>query len=204
MAANERDSQASADPKSALRRLRWMWLMRRMLVMKQSPQFLILSEADCRDVLQRNHVGRLAFINGTSVDIEPLGYVFRDNWLFLRSAYGAKLEALAHNPFVAFEVDEAKGPFDWRSVVAHGTIYLLPSDGAPLERREFDRAVQALRTVLPRTLTKDDPTPAREIVYGLHIDRLEGRMAQSAPAKRTSKLQPVRTPPPRRGVTDGF
>jgi len=162
-------------------------------------QFLILTTADCRALVERNHVGRIAFAREGQVDIEPLGYVASGEWLFLRSAYGTKIEALAHNPFVAFEVDEVKGPFDWCSVVVYGTVYLLPEDGGPIERREYDRALNALRAVLPGTLTSDDPAPMRQIVYGLHVNRWSGRMAQSRPTKEQArrKRQPVRTPPRR-------
>ena len=174
--------------------------------MTKVPQFQILTPDDCAQILERNHVGRLAFMNREGVDIEPLGYVARGNWIFLRSAYGAKLEALAHNPYVAFEVDEIKGPLDWRSVVAHGTIYLLPPDGAPIEQREAHRAVEAIRSLIPEALTEKDPVPERQIVYGLHIDRVDGRMAQSS-AKRSlpgrAKAKP-QTPPKRPRTSDGF
>jgi nitroimidazol reductase NimA-like FMN-containing flavoprotein (pyridoxamine 5'-phosphate oxidase superfamily) len=146
--------------------------------MTTHPQFLILTAAECRSLLERNHVGRLAFLNQGSVDIEPISYVARGDWLFFRSAYGAKLEAVSHNPYAAFEIDEVKGPSKWMSVVAHGTIYMLPSDGAPVERRAFSRALAALRRVAPETLTPDDPTPYRDTVYGLHVDRISGRMAR--------------------------
>ena len=168
------------------------------------PQFLILSPAECRLELRRHYVGRLAYLNAGSVDIEPIGFVARGDWIFFRSAYGSKLEALAHNPFAAFEVDEARGPADWVSVVAHGTIYMLPPDGAPIERREFARAVAALRRVAPETLSAGDPTPQRDTVYGLHIDRISGRTGQPASApRRGRKAQPIRRRPARRGTPDG-
>jgi len=173
--------------------------------MTESPQFFVLTPKDCADVLQRNHVGRLAFMNREIVDIEPIGYVARGGWIFFRSAYGAKLESLAHNPYVAFEVDEINGPLDWRSVVVHGTIYVLPHDGAPLEQREYHRAVDALRSFMPDALTVRDPVPERQIVYGLHIDRVDGRMAQSSakaqPARRVKAK--AKAAPKRRGSPDG-
>ena len=153
--------------------------------MTTTPQFLVLTPGESHQVLERNHIGRLAFIEAGTTNIEPLGYVAQGDWLFLRSAYGAKLEALTRDPYVSFEVDEIEGPFAWRSVVVHGTIYLLPRDGGPMERREFQRAVNALRTVMPNALKSGDPVPEREIVYGLHISRLEGRMAQGAPGEDT-------------------
>jgi nitroimidazol reductase NimA-like FMN-containing flavoprotein (pyridoxamine 5'-phosphate oxidase superfamily) len=163
--------------------------------MPTTPDFFVLTPADCAKVLARNHVGRLAFRSGQTVDIEPVGYVFSKDWLFMRSAYGAKLEAIAHDPFVAFEVDEIDGPFDWRSVVVHGTIYLLPADGAPIEQEQFRRALAALRKAMPTALTSDDPVPERQIVYGLHVDRVDGRMARSRPGKKPVRRKRARAKP---------
>jgi nitroimidazol reductase NimA-like FMN-containing flavoprotein (pyridoxamine 5'-phosphate oxidase superfamily) len=176
--------------------------------MTKAPEFLVLTPLDCAEVLTRNHVGRLAYRIGETVDIQPVGYVANGSWIFLRSGHGAKLEALAHNPYVAFEVDEVEGPFDWRSVVAHGTIYLLPPDGAPIEQREFQRALKALRGIMPETLTTRDPVPERQTVYGLHIDRMDGRMAQSQarPGRKPASRSRVakRPAPKRRRPPDGF
>jgi len=153
--------------------------------MRRTPEFLVLAPRDCRATLTRNHIGRLAFLRDGVVDIEPLGYVATGPWVFMRSAPGTKLDALAHRPYVAFQVDEVHGPFDWRSVVAHGTIYHLPEDGSPIERRERRSAVAAFRRVMPAAFTKRDPVPERGIVYGLHVDRLDGRMARRATSRAT-------------------
>jgi hypothetical protein len=154
-------------------------------IMGRSPEFLVLAPRDCRAILTRNHLGRLAFVHDGVVDIEPLGYASSRAWLFMRSAPGTKLDALAHRPYVAFQVDEVDGPFDWRSVVVHGTIYRLPEDGSPIERRERRHAVTAFRRVMPAAFTTHDPVPERAIVFGLHIDRMDGRMARRATSKRT-------------------
>jgi uncharacterized protein len=120
----------------------------------------------------------------------------------MRSAYGAKIEALEHNPYVAFEVDEVRGPFDWSSVVTHGTIYHLPSNGSFADRNAFSTAVAALRTVMPDALTPADPVPERTIVYGIRIDRVSGRMADGNVVGRSPKAAAFpRRPTPH---SDGF
>jgi uncharacterized protein len=164
--------------------------------------FYELSDAECRALMARHHFGRLAFHAGSRVDIQPVGYVLQGDWLFMRSAYGAKLAALEHNPYVAFEVDEVRGPFDWSSVVAHGTIYELPPDGSHADRTAFANAVTALRGVMPEALTANDPVPERTIVYGCRIDHTAGRMADGNDVDRVP-LPPGargRRPPP----SDGF
>jgi nitroimidazol reductase NimA-like FMN-containing flavoprotein (pyridoxamine 5'-phosphate oxidase superfamily) len=148
------------------------------------PLFSDLSEQTARELLHRNHVGRLCFVRDGQPDVVPVHYVADGNWIFVRSAPGTKMEAVAHHPYVAFEVDEIDGTFDWRSVVARGTIYLLPGDGTHIERKELERAIHALRSFVPATLTDEDPTPGRQIVYGIHVDELTGRMA--APGARST------------------
>ena len=169
------------------------------------PAFSAMSEPECEDLLQRNHVGRLCFINDGQPDIEPVHYVRGDGWIFLRSAMGTKIEAFAHRPYVAFEIDEINDTFDWRSVVARGTIYVLTLDGGHVEKRALERAVEALRSFVPETLTDEDPTPTRQIVYGIHVDRLTGRMAE--PDAALSTRPPLRAPSGAThvpGARDGF
>lgn len=171
----------------------------------RKPVFSALTADDCRAMLGRNHVGHLAFLNGRVVDIEPVHYVVDDGWIFVRSAAGTKLDALAHNPYVAFQVDEIAGTFDWRSTVAHGTVYVVSDDESRVDHELFERALDALRSFVPEALTADDPTPFRRTIYGIHIDALAGRMAEQR--KRTSRRVPLRfdTEPARRPRTpDGF
>ena len=165
------------------------------------PMFSSLSDAECHAFLARNHTGRLAFVNSNRVDIEPVSYVAEGAWLFMRSASGTKLESLAHTPYVAFEVDEVKGPFDWRSVVARGTIYWMADDGRYVDETIVERAIEALRSFQPYALREQDPTPFRRTVYGLHIDLLTGRKAEMGTAASPAEVAPPRSP---RHTPDGF
>lgn len=142
------------------------------------PMFTALSEDSCRQLLARNHVGRIAFFNHGYVDIEPVHYVAADSWLFLRSSLGTKIEVFSHHPYVSFEVDEVEGPFDWRSVVVRGTVYLMADKGPAVDRAVYQKALTALRSLMPTTLTDDDPAPRRDHVYGIHIETVTGRSAR--------------------------
>jgi nitroimidazol reductase NimA-like FMN-containing flavoprotein (pyridoxamine 5'-phosphate oxidase superfamily) len=149
------------------------------------PTFHALDLAACRKILERNHVGRVAFSFHDRVDIEPIHYVFADNWMYGRSAPGAKLTTLLHNRWVAFEVDEVKGLFDWRSVVAHGTVYFLDTPSTPASERKpedeagiaYDAAIEHLRRLVPAALRHDDPTPARSVIFRIHANEISGREA---------------------------
>ena len=146
---------------------------------KRAPQISDMTSDACHALLQRHHVGRMAYCFHNRVDITPLHYVYADGWLFARTSHGHKMEVLAHAPWVAFEVDEMEGVFDWRSVVVHGTVYTMPQDGSPLEAELWQRGVDALRRIVPETATDDDPVPYRSIVFGIHVVSVSGRASSS-------------------------
>ena len=71
-----------------------------------SPIFRELSNSECRTLLGRHSVGRIAFSFHDRVDIQPIHYAVSGDWLYGRTSRGSKYLTLAHNPWCAFEVDE--------------------------------------------------------------------------------------------------
>ena len=88
-----------------------------------------------------------------------------------------QLLSLGHNQWCAFEVDEVQGPFDWESVVAKG--HFSPHGGVRASW-DLDRALAALRTIAPETLGAHDPTPERDVVFGIHGVEITGRSSVTA------------------------
>ena len=137
-----------------------------------------MTRPEMESMLRRHFVGRIAFTDGRRVDIEPIGYVYADGALYGRAAPGTRMTALAGQPWVAFEVDEIRGPFDWDSVVVKGTVYVVePGQMTPLRER-YEQALQIIRSVMSEALTEHDPAPARTLLFLLHIDDMEGRSAR--------------------------
>lgn len=149
--------------------------------MTSQPTFRELEPTEMEAILARNNVGRIAYSMHDRIGIEPIHYVYRDGWLYGRTAPGIKVRILEHRPWVAFEVDEVEGLFDWRSVVVRGTIHFPDPDGASEERELHAQAVEALRDLLPTTLSPSDPTPFRNLVFGIHASDMSGRTAQQTP-----------------------
>lgn len=79
------------------------------------PVFRELTREECEALLAVSHVGRLAYTFRDRAEIEPIHYAFENGWIYGRTSEGSKLTAIDHNPYVAFEVDEVNGIFDWRS-----------------------------------------------------------------------------------------
>lgn len=142
------------------------------------PRFRSLDRAECTAILDRNHVGRIAYGRDGRVDIEPLNYVHHDGWLYGRTSPGAKLAATdATWAQVAFEVDEVEALFRWRSVVVHGGFYTMEDDGRMAHDHEWWTGVQLLRTLIPGTFTAGDPVKFRTIVFRVAVQELTGREA---------------------------
>jgi nitroimidazol reductase NimA-like FMN-containing flavoprotein (pyridoxamine 5'-phosphate oxidase superfamily) len=141
------------------------------------PSFRNLTPSECRYLLARHSFGRLAYTFHDRVDVVPISYVYVGGALVFRTAPGSKLEILAHHRWAALEIDEVEGPSEWRSVVVHGSVYVLDEEGSPAEARAYRSAVRALTQWNPTTLAAGDPTPFRTVVAKLHIDRMTGRAA---------------------------
>ena len=144
-----------------------------------SPIFRDLTDREIEALLSRNHVGRIAFSFHDLVDIRPIHYVYHDGWLYGRTSRSDKLVTLRHNQWVAFEIDEVKGMFDWMSVVVHGTFYRLDSEGVDHDHSLYERAVRSLRELTPEMLTDRDPLPFRTEVFAVHIDSRTGRSSST-------------------------
>ena len=139
------------------------------------PVFTTLDDSQCRALLMRQRVGRIAYSLHDQVDIEPVHFVFDGEWIFGRTSMGTKLAALAHHPWCAFEVDEVHGVFDWTSVVLRGSFHMLdPESGSP---DTYGRAVERLTALIPGTFSTRDPAPHRTIIFGIFAQEITGRSA---------------------------
>jgi nitroimidazol reductase NimA-like FMN-containing flavoprotein (pyridoxamine 5'-phosphate oxidase superfamily) len=141
-----------------------------------APVFRDLDFSEIEVMLKEQSYGRLAFSFRDRVDIEPIHYVYENGWLICRTSPGTKLTQLAHHPWVAFEIDEVRGLFEWRSVVVKGTVYFA-EPGSPQHDEVWRASLEALRRLVPGALTQDDPTPGRNVIFRIHIDEMHGRAA---------------------------
>ena len=152
-----------------------------------SVELTVIDRGAAEALLRRHHVGRMAFAHHDRITIHLVNYVFADGWIYARMETGDDVMTLRHNQWVAFEVDEVDGIYDWRSVTAHGSVHFLPDPSAtpvaPALRRAYREGVRLIRSVVPGVFTPDDPIPERTNVHRIHVDELTGLVARSgAPA----------------------
>ena len=153
------------------------------------PDIRPLTPAECERVLARNHVGRIAFSFHDRVDVQPIHYVYEAGWIYGRTSEGAKLVTLAHNQWMAFEVDEVRGVFDWVSVVVHGSFHRIDLDGPPSEQQAAASAIELLRTLVPDTFGEADPAAFRNVLFRVSVGTISGRLATPGDDERRARTK---------------
>ena len=146
--------------------------------------FRELDRTEMDELLQRNSVGRLAYSLHDRTDIQPLHYVYYDKCIYGRTSEGEKTNAIRHNQWVAFEVDEAISEFKWMSVVVHGFFQILDQNATARDTEIWERAARLMTKLVPESFTDDDPVAFRTVLFRIFINDIRGRAASSAPVER--------------------
>lgn len=138
-----------------------------------TPRFRELTPEECSALLGSRNVGRIAFSLNDRIEIQPINYVYDGGWVFGRTSKGAKLSALVHRPWCAFEIDDVRDLFDWSSVVVKGSFSILDPRIGSLHT--YQRADTLLRNLVPGSFSAQDPAPDRNIIFGIFIHEMTGR-----------------------------
>jgi len=143
--------------------------------------FRELSRQEIEEMLLRNKVGRLAFSFHDRVDIQPIHYVYERGWLYGRTSEGDKIASLTHNQWIAFEVDEINDVFDWKSIVIHGSFWILHPRGSPRTEEVWVKAAELVSKIVPGALTEHDPVAFRQTLFRIAVSDVRGREAKMKP-----------------------
>src|SRR5258708_33904252 len=108
----------------------------------------VLSHAEMETLLAKHHVGSIAVAFHDRVTIVFSNQVYADQWIYGRMEQGPDLATLRHHRWVAFEVSEIDGIYDWRTVTVHGPIELLAEAGSPRGADVLQAALRLVRSVL--------------------------------------------------------
>jgi len=146
--------------------------------------FREIPREEIEEMLLRNKVGRLAFSFHDRVDVQPIHYVYERGWLYGRTSEGDKISSLTHNQWVAFEIDEVNDVFDWRSVVIHGSFWILHPRGSPRAEELWTKAAELVSRIVPGALTENDPVGFRQTLFRIAVSDVRGREAKMRPAGR--------------------
>lgn len=145
--------------------------------------FRELPREEIEEMLLRNNVGRLAFSFHDRVDLQPIHYVYERGWLYGRTSEGDKIASLTQNQWVAFEIDEINDVFDWRSIVIHGSFWILHPRGSPRAEEVWVKAAELVSKIVPGALTENDPVGFRQTLFRIAVSDVRGREAKMKPLR---------------------
>lgn len=140
-----------------------------------------LSREEVEETISRNRVGRIAFSFHDRVDIQPIHYIYERGWLYGRTSEGEKIYTLKHNQWIAFEIDEVNDLFDWRSVVVHGSFWIIHPRGSPHAEELWAKAAKLVAQIVPGALTENDPVSFRHTLFRIAVGDAQGREASVKP-----------------------
>jgi len=95
-----------------------------------------ISQKDCKDLLGRVSIGRLACSLNDQPYVVPVCFAYEPECLYVFSTTGKKIEWMRQNPKVCVQIDEIGGFSNWTSIVIEGTFLELrePQYSAEKER----------------------------------------------------------------------
>ncbi len=101
-----------------------------------------INETECRELLSRASVGRLGCSLNDQPYIVPVGLAYENEYIYVFSTLGQKIEWMRANPKVCMQVDETKGQSEWVSVIANGQYEELPDPQRADERDHARRLME--------------------------------------------------------------
>jgi nitroimidazol reductase NimA-like FMN-containing flavoprotein (pyridoxamine 5'-phosphate oxidase superfamily) len=147
-----------------------------------------LTPNECREILKRTNLGRLACARDNQPYIIPIYFDFDGDYVYSFATQGQKIEWMRANPKVCMEVDDIVDQFHWTTVVVLGRYEELPPgpDHEAARRRAQELFQKRPEWWLPgsaKLIAKEHHTP---VVFRISVGRLSGRRAAR---------EKMRTPP---------
>jgi nitroimidazol reductase NimA-like FMN-containing flavoprotein (pyridoxamine 5'-phosphate oxidase superfamily) len=141
-----------------------------------------LTPAECRDLLTRSHLGRLACARGGQPYVVPISFDFDGEHIYSFATLGQKIVWMRDNPLVCLEVGDISDKYHWTTVVVFGRYQELKSSAEHAVAREKARELFELRPEWwqPAAAKTQPPEKHVPIVYRIAIDRISGRRARKA------------------------
>jgi len=132
-----------------------------------------LSEAEARQLISSDKVGRLGCMVDGGPYVVPINYFFDEDSIYSHSMPGLKIDALRKTPRACLQVDEVKDALNWQSVIAFGSFEEI---SAPEKRSEIlGKLLSRFPLLTPvESVLAQDAAPPQSIVFRIRIDRITG------------------------------
>ena len=139
-----------------------------------------LSEAECREMLGRTNIARLACAHNNQPYVVPIRIDLHERFLYGYATLGQKIEWMRENPLVCVEIDEVRTVQEWTSVLVFGRYEELPNTPAFARPRKIaERLFQAHPSWWqPAAVPIATHAQRASIPFRIQITRMTGRRAE--------------------------
>jgi nitroimidazol reductase NimA-like FMN-containing flavoprotein (pyridoxamine 5'-phosphate oxidase superfamily) len=148
-----------------------------------------LTPSECREVLTRTHLGRLACARDGQPYIVPVFFDFdaENDCVYSFATVGQKIEWMRTNPKVCIEAEDVRDQFHWVTIVVFGQFEELTGTAAPKSALERAQSLLQRRpawwqpAAAHRPHASEHTTP---VFYRIRIETMTGRRARRVEAPR--------------------
>ena len=141
-----------------------------------------LDDAQIRNILSSQAMGRLACTDGKKPYIVPVTYTYNGKYIYGQTNEGTKLKMLRKNPNVCFEVDMMMDMRNWQSAIVYGKFEELKNEQAKKARdilfgRVFSLMTSSTIHAHEHEVTEelDDSNRVKYVMYRIKIRKVTGR-----------------------------
>ena len=147
-----------------------------------------MTSQECRNLLARLGVGRLACARDNQPYIVPVYFAYEPDRLYGFATLGRKIEWLRSNPLVCVEADEVRDHFEWQSVIVMGRYEEYPDTPKYKELRIQAQALLEKRSLWWQTAyaanqARSHASQAAPVFYCVHIEEITGHRASPDPTE---------------------
>ncbi|MEI9935045.1 MAG: pyridoxamine 5'-phosphate oxidase family protein [Ferruginibacter sp.] len=145
-----------------------------------------LTEIQIDNILLSQSIGHLGCSNNNKPYVLPVTYLFLDDYIYIQTEPGRKLDFMRINPSVCFEVFRNTDMFNWESAIVWGTFEEL-NDQESIEARAalFDHVFQLMTPTKVHahehavTAAADNHSRYKPIIFRIKITEKTGRSRKS-------------------------
>lgn len=149
-----------------------------------------LNKQQIEELLSKQVIGRIACYHENFIYLIPISYAYDQNFIYVHSFDGMKLDIMRKNPNICFEVDDIKDIANWQSVIAWGKFEELKNS----ERENGLRILLHRRLPLSSSITthlgKMWPFSEQD------LEEITGVVFRINLAKKTGKFERTSIPDP--------
>ena len=155
-----------------------------------------MGRQECKALLARLGIGRLACARDNQPYIVPIYFVFESDRLYGFSTMGQKIEWMRLNSLVCVEADEVESHIEWSSVVVLGRYEEFPDTPEYSKRRQEAQSLLEKKRPLwwqigfAATQIRERFDRDITVFYCIHIQQISGRHASSDPVEHTQRNRP--------------